>query len=643
MTIETQLEALYTQTQVLDATITAELIDVTADLSSVRSRVTALEIGQGPSTGGGTGGSGGSSTGSAVEIVSAFPTVDNYAGRTVLFENKLWVYNNDVWVEVESAASTSDAPPGIVVVGSLPSAGTEGDVVFNNTDGYLYRRNNGLWVQVTVQVNTSATVADASVTVAKFASGLRPVEIFGVLPTTGNVEGRLVYLTTDDKLYRYNGTAFVNGMSTADLTGTISADQIAANAITTGKIQAGAITASQIAAEAVNAGKIAADSITSDKIVANAVTAAKIATAAITADKIEANTITAGKIAAGAIGTTQLAANAITATNIAAGAVTAGKIGAGAITATELSSGSITADKISSGVITADKIASGAITSTKISVTDLSSISSSLGSITGGSVKIGSGGNIASSGKSAPSGWTAAGSPGSYGSGSRFYVDTSGYMYGDTLAMYGHIYALTQTWRANVGSPLVHGQQEGSGVGFKSTTAGTSAFYADGGSYSPFTGSHDALVSKGITITLGDIVVDTTLVAKAGISDTIFEIATSSQPNMTAIGVFAGSSAIEPQFHVPAAMKTLSESEVASKAAGFNVARVNALGEGQVNVCGEGGNIQAGDLIVTSSLAGKGMKQADNLVRSYTVARARETVSFNPGEIKMISCIYLAG
>lgn len=311
MTIESQLAALTAQTQALDVTITTELADVNTDVSAIRTRVTNLEIGSGPSTGGGTVGGSGSTT-AGVEIVATLPPINNYEGRTVLLGSTLYVWNGTSWTEVVTP-TTSDAPPGVVIVSSLPTSGTEGDVIFNRTDSYIYQRVNGLWVQVVVQVNTSTTVADASLTVAKFAAGLRPVEIFGSLPTTGNVAGRLVFLTTDNKLYRHNGTTFVASIPTTDLSGTITSDQITANAITTGKIAAGAVTASQIAADAVNAGKIAAGSITSDKIVANAITADKIAAGSISAAKIEANTITAGKIAAGAIGTSQLAAGAITA------------------------------------------------------------------------------------------------------------------------------------------------------------------------------------------------------------------------------------------------------------------------------------------------------------------------------------------
>jgi hypothetical protein len=71
---------------------------------------------------------------------------------------------------------------------------------------------------------------------------------------------------------------------------------------------------------------------------------------------------------------------------------------------------------------------------------------------------------------------------------------------------------------------------------------------------------------------------------------------------------------------------------------------INSLGEGQVNVCGENGNIEVGDLITTSSMPGKGMKQADDIIRNYTVGKAREAVTFSsPTEVKQIAVIYHCG
>lgn len=48
---------------------------------------------------------------------------------------------------------------------------------------------------------------------------------------------------------------------------------------------------------------------------------------------------------------------------------------------------------------------------------------------------------------------------------------------------------------------------------------------------------------------------------------------------------------------------------------------VNSVGEGGIWVCNENGNLHNGDLIVTASIEGYGMRQDDDIVRSYTVAK----------------------
>lgn len=76
----------------------------------------------------------------------------------------------------------------------------------------------------------------------------------------------------------------------------------------------------------------------------------------------------------------------------------------------------------------------------------------------------------------------------------------------------------------------------------------------------------------------------------------------------------------------------------------YNYCAANAVGEGQVYVCGEAGNIAAGDLIVTSSTPGVGMKQSDDIVRNITVAKAREAITFTDTTTPvLVACIYLCG
>lgn len=151
-----------------------------------------------------------------------------------------------------------------------------------------------------------------------------------------------------------NDTTYINGGKI--YTGTVTALQIAANAIVAGKIAANAVTTGTIAADAVTSAKIAADAITAEHVAANAITTDNIVAGAVTGAKIAASTITANNIAA----------NTITAAKIASGTITATQIASGTITATQLASNSVTAVKIAANAITSDKISANAITSAKI-------------------------------------------------------------------------------------------------------------------------------------------------------------------------------------------------------------------------------------------------------------------------------------
>ena len=62
---------------------------------------------------------------------------------------------------------------------------------------------------------------------------------------------------------------------------------------------------------------------------------------------------------------------------------------------------------------------------------------------------------------------------------------------------------------------------------------------------------------------------------------------------------------------------------------GERFATVNALGEGRVWVTNLNGNIEAGDYITTSDLAGYGQRQDDDIVHSYTCGKAIETVDWD--------------
>ena len=284
--------------------------------------------------------------------------------------------SNGTWTRTTDADTGAELATGTYIFISSGTANANAAYTMVTQGTITIGTSNIVWAlfsQVTSIAASSITgqliesqIQDAAINTAKFAAGLTPVEILGVLPTTGNFAGRQVFLTTNSKLYRYNGSAFTTLVPTVDLDGTITTLQIANNAITAGLIEANAVTAT----------KIADNAISSPKIVAGAITTAKILAGAVTADTISSNAITAGKIAANAVTAGTVAANAITAGTIATNAVTAGTVVAGAINTTELAAGAVNTSKLAAGAVTAEKI----------TVANLAAINANLGTITAGSL-----------------------------------------------------------------------------------------------------------------------------------------------------------------------------------------------------------------------------------------------------------------
>lgn len=221
--------------------------------------------------------------------------------------------------------------------------------------------------------------------------------------------------------------------------------------------------------------------------------------------------------------------------------------------------------------------------------------------------------------------------------------------------------------RTDIGGQAIHAESSfGTGVYGIGTTHD---FYAGGPgvNYGPFTGQHDGILDTLSSAVIGDILVDISVLAKRNVSNTITTVSLSTIPNQKGtIGVLQDRYLFDlDNINIPSAFTNDSikldkygdalyyayalnwyKTNGPTASLDKNVDRVafNALGEGQINVCGENGDLSIGDLIVTSSIPGKGMKQADDIVRSYTVAKCREAVTFSsPTEVKMVACIYLCG
>ncbi|WP_173200357.1 fibronectin type III domain-containing protein, partial [Geobacter sp. SVR] len=221
------------------------------------------------------------------------------------------------------------------------------------------------------------------------------------------------------------------------------------------------------------------------------------------------------------------------------------------------------------------------------------------------------------------------------------------YGYGVSAGIYGTgYYGVLGTNKGRGESPKSTAAGQ---IGVRSEVSGTGAVAykavaSNGASavYSTFTGAHEMLIPNTETAIIGDIVSDTAILFKESVSDAFGTVeVTSRSKDKTVLGVLA----CEPfdLDKVPEDWKAWEGIEELLKA--HKVIFVNAVGEGQINVCKDGGNIYAGDLICSSTRPGKGMRQEDDLLFSYTVAKAREDCIWEEGEddIRMIACIYHCG
>jgi hypothetical protein len=528
-----------------------------------------------------------------------------------------------------------------------------------------------------------------------FPPDIQPIQVVNSLPNTCSLstEGQTAYLTTDGKLYICNGTNFEAVASNNLITGNIVASQIAnvfGNTITGTISNAGfpsanlignivsaqisniantqvigqfveaqianaAITQDKLAANSVIASKIVAGTITATQIATGTITATQIAANAITSDKIIANAVIAGKIAVDAVGANQILANAITAVKIDANAVTSDKIFANAVTTSKIAAGAITAGLIAANAVAADKLISGTSANNSGNVFGLGaglSINGETGVIVGLSFNNNVWGGV-----------IAATQHDGLGVGS---AELGGY----AVAAYGGMNSALTTWtQAGTLGFRNAGNTDGAGGFFTNSGSSITATLVNNtyagefngnvyttGSYLPFTGSHQSIIASNTTAIVGDILVDQQLIAKQGISETATLVDLSNTAiQKGAIGVYTGYAG-DNQYPIPMTETTIDNSgavpvpvvtlkpEYANLMTTHMTININALGEGQINVVGENGNIEIGDLIVTSSTPGKGMKQADDVIRSTTVAKARENVTFaSATEQKQIACIYLSG
>ena len=222
-----------------------------------------------------------------------------------------------------TAASTLSAVPDANTVGSINTA--TNTPVNGQPKGYyqVTAMSQNVGTLAITAVYSSANLT-ATFQVTKVPAGY---EIVATLPNTNLFNGRMVFLTTTNILYKYvTGTGWVPVVNATDMTGQLNSAQIAS--IDAAKLT-GTLTTTQIGPNTIQTGNLAAASVLTNNLAAGSVTTAILAAGAVTAPKITAGTITSN----------ELAANSVTTNQLSAGAVTAAKIQANSITSAQLSTG----------------------------------------------------------------------------------------------------------------------------------------------------------------------------------------------------------------------------------------------------------------------------------------------------------------
>ena len=529
--------------------------------------------------------------------------------------------------------------------------------------------------KVAAQAIETAKIADAAVEAGKIAANAVTTDKINALAVTAAKVAASAIETSKIADLAVETGKLANAAATEAkiATNAITETKISDNAITTPKLVAGAVTAAKITAATITANEIAAATITSAKIAAGTITAgniaaltitaSEIAANAITADKILANTITAAKIAAATITATEIAASTITGAKIAAGTITAGNIAALTITASEIAAGAVVSGKIS-----ADAVELNSLVSNTSKTYDSSNFAFEMGTSTSLSGYQGAGIFRTQKTTSFAIGGITTGSDSFAIGGQSTNNASAGYGGGfvNSTASGGTSHR-SEVYLANSSQAglFIHTASANNALLANSTYAidTNGDVYVDGditatGTITPFTGSHDGVLLNTIMPEAGDILVDTQIIARSGISEALARMAISSASNQPAIGVYTGNRVesylpnsisehgdpvhVAGNTYIPG--KKVLRPEYETLLDDSRIIGVNSVGEGLINVCGENGSIAAGDLIVTSNSAGKGMKQTDDTVRSRTVAKSRESVTFDtPEQVKQIACIYLCG
>lgn len=380
--------------------------------------------------------------------VAALPDPTNYIGPPVVLlasDGQLYRYASGAWTagvpaqNISGGITAQQIAPGAITAAQLAINSLIGGALGSNpvgtgAIGSLAAQSGAVTAEQIAQgAVTAQGLASGAVEAVHFASGLSPVQIVATLPSPTGYSGPVVVFNeADGQLYRYANGAWTAGVPAANISGTLTTNQLGTGIVTAAQFAAGLspvvavaslpsptgytgapvvfntgdgqlyryasgawtagvpaanvlgqLTDAQLAA--ISAAKLTGQ-ITGTQIANGAISTPQLSAGAVTAAQIAAGTVTAKQIAAGAVTATQLAAGSVTASQLAAGAVTANAIQSGAITTAALSAGAVTAATIAAGTITSNQLAAGSVTASQLAVGAVTANAIAAGAVTAGAV-----------------------------------------------------------------------------------------------------------------------------------------------------------------------------------------------------------------------------------------------------------------
>jgi hypothetical protein len=266
---------------------------------------------------------------------------------------------------------------------------------------------------------SSAALTDGAITAPKLASN-SSIAYDSVPPTLNNFVGRGYINNSDNNLQVWDGSSFIQVVAPTAGIGDlqVTTGKLAANAVTTAKVDAAglaaaalatdsvitakiqdlAVTTGKLAALSVTTAKIAADAVTADELASNAVVTASIVDANVTEAKLSTGSVTETKIGTAAVTVTKVADGSLTYAklNLADGSVPGAKIASASVTSSQMAANSVTTNalvdlsvttaKIADSSVTTAKVADGAITTAKIDAAGLAAAAIATDAITTGKV-----------------------------------------------------------------------------------------------------------------------------------------------------------------------------------------------------------------------------------------------------------------